>query len=205
MISTIHVCMLLCFRNSILSFETQLRIHMAAHRGRERGPRSQRSSKCTSNMFSFITQVLARHGHCPPSLLPKLLRVLHCCHLLASTIYAITATMHLKYQLLASAIFGHALLPCVVFASLTDLFHLKPGVDKGGCDALKGDLPGIFDEALVLINSATQAFTEYTIDPQVRKIALAFFGIQMNDQMTGTRDPANAAILAKVTGKYCPS
>ncbi|KAL2071645.1 hypothetical protein VTL71DRAFT_12880 [Oculimacula yallundae] len=85
-----------------------------------------------------------------------------------------------------------------VLAAFNDIFQMKLGTEKGGCDGFAGDIPAIFDEAVLIIDGALQAINEYNTDFQVRKTALAFFNIQLSDDMSVPRDEKDSAMLLSV-------
>ncbi|KAK0101694.1 hypothetical protein ONS95_006850 [Cadophora gregata] len=86
----------------------------------------------------------------------------------------------------------------LVLAGFNDLFHVKIGTEKSGCDDVAQDVPAIFDEAVLIINSAVESIHGYRTDFQVRKIALAFFNIQMNDEMTLAKEGKDADMLRAI-------
>jgi len=98
--------------------------------------------------------------------------------------------------------FYHLLFPSLAYAAFNDLFTVKTGANaQGGCsdDQIKAIEP-IFTEAANIIDTAVKAFENYQNDLQVRKIALMFFGIQMNDQNAGPKDQENIDRLQSVNG-----
>jgi hypothetical protein len=101
--------------------------------------------------------------------------------------------------ILASSIF-----PLLGQATFADVFIVKTGITEGGCDNINYDLNAMFNEASTIIDAAVDAFNDYNNDYTVRKLALSFFGIQMNDQLAAPKDQANTDALTKIQGKASP-
>jgi hypothetical protein len=97
------------------------------------------------------------------------------------------------------------ILPLLTNAAISDVFKIQPGTTKGGCDNIDYDLTAMFDEASKIIKTAAEAFDQYEKDFTVRKIALAFFGVQTDAAMRTTKDDANADRLKRVKGKSATS
>ncbi len=111
----------------------------------------------------------------------------------------ILVIMRLNNDLLTAAFISLIFLSSSAFGAFNDVFKIKPGpAETGGCDGHADSIPGLYDEAVKIIDAAVEAFSQYSTDAQVRKLALAFFNIQMNDAMTGTRDNANHDLLSDV-------
>lgn len=105
------------------------------------------------------------------------------------------------FSRLGLAILGSTIFPHLGQAAITDVFTVKGGTTTGGCDGVKYDLPGMFNEASTIIDAAVDAFNDYNNDYAIRKLALSFFGVQMNDQLTAPKDQANTDTLTKIQGK----
>ena len=108
--------------------------------------------------------------------------------------------MRHDYGVIRQFAIGVFVLQSTVLAGFSELFHVKPGTEKGGCDDVAADVPAIFDEAALIINAAVEAIHEYRTDFQVRKIALAFFNIQMSDDMTQSREGKDTDTLISIQG-----
>lgn len=94
----------------------------------------------------------------------------------------------------------------VVGKALDDVFDVKSGATKGGCDSYRtgqvnANLDGYFEEAQKLIKSASDAFGKYSTDVQVQKLAKTFFGITPNAAQDGTATNADADLLKHVQGE----
>jgi hypothetical protein len=90
--------------------------------------------------------------------------------------------------------------------ALDDVFNVKSGTTKGGCDSYRTgqvneNLDAYFEEAQKIIETASNAFGKYNTDVQVQKLAKTFFGITPNAQQTGTASNADALLLKHVQGK----
>ena len=122
---------------------------------------------------------------------------------LASTSYSSpNHTMHpTQVTTLGIVALALSLFPLLGRAVLTDVFIKKEGTTQGGCDNINYDLDTMFNEASTIIDAAVDAFNDYNNDFTVRKLALSFFGIQMNDQLAAPKDQANADALVKIQGK----
>jgi hypothetical protein len=93
----------------------------------------------------------------------------------------------------------HHLFLALAYAAFNDVFNVKTDIPGGGCiDNQVTATTAVFEEATNIIHIAQIAFQAYNIDLEVRKLALSFFGIQMDDQMAVPKDQANTALLVKV-------
>lgn len=112
--------------------------------------------------------------------------------------------MAIKQTSIVLSLLAISLFPLHVHAYLPieDAFIIKKGNTEGGCDEHMPQLSKSFDEALKIVDTARPAFNEYGTNYQTRKLALSFFNVQLNDQMTDTRDDTNKKILKQVQGIY---
>jgi hypothetical protein len=90
--------------------------------------------------------------------------------------------------------------------ALDNVFNVKSGTTKGGCDSyrtgqLNENLDAYFEEAQKIIKTASDAFGKYNTDVQVQKLGKTFFGITPNSQQTGTNSNKDADLLKHVQGK----
>lgn len=95
-----------------------------------------------------------------------------------------------------------SIFPLLSRAGIRDVFTIKGGKTEGGCDDIEYDLEAMYDDAVEKINFAFKAFEQYNSDFTIRKIALSFFGIEMNEQMDGAKDDANKKQLADILGGF---
>lgn len=90
--------------------------------------------------------------------------------------------------------------------ALDNVFNVKSGTTKGGCDSYRSgqvneNLDAYFEEAQKIIKTASDAFGKYNTDVQVQKLGKTFFGITPNSQQTGTNSNEDANLLKHVQGK----
>ncbi|KAJ5397870.1 hypothetical protein N7509_005983 [Penicillium cosmopolitanum] len=87
--------------------------------------------------------------------------------------------------------------------ALDNVFNVKSGTTKGGCDSYRSgqvneNLDAYFEEAQKIIKTASDAFGKYNTDVQVQKLGKTFFGITPNSQQTGTNSNEDANLLKHV-------
>jgi hypothetical protein len=94
-------------------------------------------------------------------------------------------------------------------ASLDDVFAVKPGIGKGGCDDWRTgeenhNLDRYWSDAQELIVAASSSFQLYAVDHHVQMVAYVFFGIFPNPDFTGPATPQDEAVLDNVKSKCGP-